>query len=654
MASGRDGWRRGRRGAGGGHGAPGRRREGVVGAGWAALLVSLAVVGIGCGSPVRAVRVDRTTAHRDLARSVVDTGEASWSTREVLLERGLLEDAEDRPEDALADLHAIMVAENADPDLLFALAELSFLHGQRTGQTKYDLAAAIYAYAFLFPEADGAERAGPLDPRLRDAADLYNWSLTSAFATPDGSQFVPSSESRWLPFGYVGIEFDPAELRVGERELYDLVPISEFEVEGLVIRYRRPGVGAPLAASTRPAEGAPSAHDMVAARLRVPVTALLRVPRPREALVAGSPLRGKLDLHTAWEEDTTVVAGETVPLEMEPSAALALTFTDIPVGELELLMFLGKMTGLGEHAPSLVATTPYRKGLVPVVFVHGTASSPVRWADMYNRLHADPELRARYQFWFFRYDSDAPIALSALGLRDALEAAVQALDPEGTDEALREMVLIGHSQGGLLVKMQAIDAGDRIWRSVSTKPLEELDLSDDARSMIRRGMFVEPLPTVSRVVFVATPHRGSFIAASDVLANLARWLTTLPARMTGLSSEMQRNLDAARTPFMPTAVDNMSPGSPFIEGLQSIPIAPGVPAHSIIAVDGEGPVEAGDDGVVAYRSARIDEAVSEIVVRSPHSCQANPHTIEEVRRILRLHVDLPTPPEPRFPRPLAE
>ncbi len=610
-----------------------------MGLGRLVLLAAVCLTMAACGSPIRAVRVDRTAAHRDLTRNVVTTGEPSWATRDVLLERGLLEGVEERPAETIADLHQAMVAENANPDLLFALAELSFLHGQAASKPEYELAATVYAYAFLFPEK-GESRPGPLDPRLRDAADLYNWSLTSAFASKDGREFDPRGGSRWLPFGYVGIEFDPAELRVGDRELYRLVPIAEFEVEGLAIRYRVPGIGAPLAASTRRAADAPPGEDMVAPMLQVPVTALLRIPNPRRALVEGRPFKATLDLHLAWDEESVVIAGEPVPLENEPTAALALTFTDVPVMELEVFSFLGRLTGLGSDAPTLVATTPYREGLIPVVFVHGTASSPVRWAEMYNRLQADPEIRSRYQFWFFRYDSDAPIALSALRLREALGAAVERLDPDGKDPALRQMVVIGHSQGGLLTKMQSISSGDRIWNAVSRKPLDELDLTDETRDLFRRGLFVEPAPEVSRVVFISTPHRGSFVAGSRVIANLARWLTTLPARIGQMSSVLAKNPGVARTTFVPTAVDNMSPGSPFIEGLQQVPVSPSIPAHSIISVDGDGPPEDGDDGVVEYSSAHIDEAESELVVNSPHSCQANPHTMEEVRRILRLHVGL--------------
>ena len=67
-------------------------------------------------------------------------------------------------------------------------------------------------------------------------------------------------------------------------------------------------------------------------------------------------------------------------------------------------------------------------------------------------------------------------------------------------------------------------------------------------------------------------------------------------------------------------------------------MAPGVPRHSIIAVKGDGPVETGSDGVVKYESAHIPDADSELVVRSGHSTQATPATIQEVNRILRLHV----------------
>ena len=127
------------------------------------------------------------------------------------------------------------------------------------------------------------------------------------------------------------------------------------------------------------------------------------------------------------------------------------------------------------------------------------------------------------------------------------------------------------------------------------------------------------------------------MAGRRVLANLTRQLLTLPFALTGVADDIDRNPGAARAGFVPTAVDNMSPGHPFILGLQAIPVVPSVKVNSIIAVEGDGPVEQGDDGVVKYSAAHIEPVESELVVRSGHSVQGNPHAIEEVRRILRLH-----------------
>ena len=96
---------------------------------------------------------------------------------------------------------------------------------------------------------------------------------------------------------------------------------------------------------------------------------------------------------------------------------------------------------------------------------------------------------------------------------------------------------------------------------------------------------------------------------------------------------------AAQTAWhMPTAIDNMDWSNPFLKTLASLPIAPGVEAHSIVAVQGDGPPEEGDDGVVKYTSAHIDGVDSELIVRDGHSTQATPETIEEVRRILYAHL----------------
>jgi len=176
---------------------------------------------------------------------------------------------------------------------------------------------------------------------------------------------------------------------------------------------------------------------------------------------------------------------------------------------------------------------------------------------------------------------------------------------------------------------------------VTRLPFDRLVMPDHTRALMRSITFVEPLPFVRRVIFISTPQRGSYVANNPV----AHWLTrfvTLPIDMVRATSDViTLNKDAislAAIGQAATSVANMRPGSRFIETLAAMPLAPGVASHSIIAVRGEGPFEDGDDGVVAYQSAHRTDTESELVVRDGHSCQANPVTIEEVRRILLEHL----------------
>ena len=94
---------------------------------------------------------------------------------------------------------------------VFALAELSFLYADDGGGRSAYLAAAVDAYAFLFP--NGADRPpSPFDPRVRVATDIYNRALTSAFEDADGHFVMPQSGVEMLPFGTLELTFDPAEL----------------------------------------------------------------------------------------------------------------------------------------------------------------------------------------------------------------------------------------------------------------------------------------------------------------------------------------------------------------------------------------------------------------------------------------------------------
>jgi hypothetical protein len=592
--------------------------------------------------PVGVVRADPREVHHDSARNALSSDEPSRATMNVLQEHNLAELYDDEPEKALAALHVHVNGDSVRGSTLFALAELSFLHAERSKKSSYSLAAAIYAFAFLFPEAPAAPP-DPFDSRLRVATDLYNRGITAAFKVADGFHVELRSGTYTLPFGEIGIAFDETDLRWAGRRLTNLAPVAELSVRGLKARYLQPGIGAPLAATPVTTPGDALADDFLSLSTKVPVTAFLRLERPRSQL-NGSRLEGKLEAYiprtTFASDDNTVVVGDRrVPLEVEPTATLAYALAESPMWEQEFARFFDNLGVGGTQRATLALGEPYRPGKIPVVLVHGTASSVGRWAAMLNRLVNDSRIARHYQFWFFTYETGNPIGYSAMLLRDALQKAVTRLDPDGQDPELQRMVVVGHSQGGLLTKLLVISSGSRLWDASFTRPLEELDVSESTRDLLRRTRFVEPLPFVQRVIFLATPHRGSFLTLTRISDWIAKMIK-LPFAVVGATADIVlRNRDAMANPSIRpiTSLDQMNPSSSYLQALAAIPIVPGVHAHSIIGVKSDGPVEEGDDGVVKYASAHIDGVDSELVVRSDHSVQWAPETIEEVRRILLLH-----------------
>jgi hypothetical protein len=172
--------------------------------------------------------------------------------------------------------------------------------------------------------------------------------------------------------------------------------------------------------------------------------------------------------------------------------------------------------------------------------------------------------------------------------------------------------------------------------------LAEQLMSEESRDMLNRATAIRPLPFVRRVIFLATPHRGSYVAGNWLAHQLGR-LVRLPANMLRFTGDL-----LTANPRLAEAmggragsVYGMTPGSPLVTVLGPAPLAPGVTGHSIIAVKGDGPVEQDTDGVVAYSSAHIEEMASELVVTSGHSVQQTPEAIEEVRRILLEHATRP-------------
>ena len=604
------------------------------------LLLAASALFAGCATPVGTSRVGLREAYQEITVGALNARTTSYETSVVLHRYGLTERFQRDPAGVLALLHQRALREDDRRDLRFALAELSFLYGEHLWESidpaehqlgpDYFLMSSAYAAVYLFgPSRE--EPPGPFDRGFREASDLYNRALGKGLATGQGGRLELRSSVRELPIGRVelAVRTDAFPWPLDRFEAFLLA--DDYSVHGLTVRNRTPGLGVPLMGVLRPEPGSPKG-------LPVPVTAVLNFAAVKTGELSHGAAKATLELYSPFETTSIQVGSRSVPLEADFTAPLAYGLDDPRIWSAGPRRFLGIEKPV---TPGLTLVQPYEPGRIPVVFVHGTASSPVWWAEMFNTLRADPILRTRFQFWFFQYNSNIPVVASALSLRQSLSEMLGKLDPEGKDAALREMVVIGHSQGGLLTKMTAVSTGDRLWRSISDHPVEELNAKPEVKELIRRYLFLEPLPFVRRVVFISTPHRGSFRATGWV-QTLVRKLVTLPGTAIRTTTELFTIRDQVKLPYdvknkLPTSVDGMSPQNPVLLALAEIPVASGVEAHSIIAVQGEGDFTTGNDGVVEYKSAHLEGVASEFIVRSGHSCQGNPLTIEEVRRILLEH-----------------
>ena len=605
-----------------------------------ALLLLSVLLLIGCATPVGVTMVSPREAYQDAYANPLGAGVASDQAKYVLNRYNLLKKFARDPVAAITDLHEKALHDNRR-DILYALSEVSYLYGDQLANSvqqeedrrlapDYFLLSALYAYYFAV-----AERTDPpptaFDQRFRNACDLYNFGLWRGLATGEGQGLVLEGKTRKLPFGQLSISLDTAKLPWKMEDFEKFEPADKYAVRGMSVRNRNPGVGLPLIGIKKASETANSQA--------VPVTAFLRIQGDLASLSAGKATAA-LELYSMQDTSTVLLNNREVPLETDTTSPLAYQLEGAKVWDFGIRAFLGKE--VNKLPDSLYLRDPYRPGKIPVVFVHGTASSPVWWAEMFNTLSFDPLIRQRYQFWFFVYASSKPIAYSAADLRDALSEKLASLDPEGKDAALQQMVVIGHSQGGLLTKLTAVDTGDKLLRSLMGQDLESLTMSDERKAEVRRLLYVKPLPFVKTVIFISTPHRGSF--RSKMWArDLARWFVTLPVTLVRSSMDYYdymtddvKKVMGGKKKIL-TSADGMSPENPLLESLAGIPLAPGVKGHSIIAVKGDGDPKLGDDGVVKYTSAHLDGMESEFVVRGDHSAQLNPLAIDEVRRILVEH-----------------
>jgi hypothetical protein len=254
------------------------------------------------------------------------------------------------------------------------------------------------------------------------------------------------------------------------------------------------------------------------------------------------------------------------------------------------------------------------------------------WRNVINEIETDSVLRRRYQCWAFSYPTGNPPAYSALRLREELQKFRQ-IHPDSKD-----MVLVGHSMGGLLTRMQVTSIDRDDWDVIGRDKAEHFFKNVKPGDLIDRCTIYQANPHIDRAVFICTPHRGSEMAVGT-LGELAIRLISLPVDIVSNATNSlgsSTSIITGESGRMPTSIDGLSPANPSFKIINSRPIE--VPHHSIIGDRGKGDTPDSSDGVVEYWSSHLKSAKSEKIVPGPHGACEMPETLDELRRILHLHL----------------
>ena len=389
------------------------------------------------------------------------------------------------------------------------------------------------------------------------------------------------------------------------------------------------GVGGALTGTIK-ADGAGSGGGLSPEGMAVPVGSIVTFPGEGEAL---------LQLFLVGREDDVDLLGRQIKLAADFSAALS---TLGPQRRPEKTKW-GAMLHPEqfEHRQGLHLTEPFSATKIPVVLVHGFFSSPRTWRRSYLALIKDEQIRENYQFWIFEYPSGYGLARSMRSLRRALEEALDKHDPQRVTPASKDMVMVGHSMGGLLASAMIRSSGDQVWDAMFQRPIDELEVSEKTREELRELTYFRARPEISRVIFIATPHRGSRMTVKP-LGRLAGALIEIPANLIRLQPpgliENLRNDKDIWFAENDTSIETMQPNSWQLELLRGLPMKKGVTYHSIIGDRGKGSGPKCSDGIVAYTSTHIEGAASEVLVPSGHLAQKHPKGHAEIIRILREHL----------------
>src|ERR1700757_5069872 len=275
---------------------------------------------------------------------------------------------------------------------------------------------------------------------------------------------------------------------------------------GLRHEYKMAGEGTPLVVYTKNPEQTPKERHYPTSGITLGITAV------KEARPGQVPL---LKLYESSDPAVVESAGGPDPIAADYTATLAVLYSHAQkVAGSSFESFIRPDDP--RFATGVYLIHPYDPNKIPILFFHGLLGTPLSWQNLTNDLCSDPKILEHYQPWFFLYPTGQPVLESAAQLREDLLATQRLFDPSGSAIASRHVVVVAHSMGGLLAHTLVSDSGDALWNAFANKPLNSLALPPNEKDLVLQYFFFRHQPAIDRVIFLAVPHRGSYLAGGLV------------------------------------------------------------------------------------------------------------------------------------------
>ena len=545
-----------------------------------------------------------------------------------------------------ADLKGMILhtQEHVHPDqfheAVHALAELKYLGAEAAQVHDLQLASELYydsaksAWRYFATPDSGGRRPDPNDPQHRGTSEVYNASSEKLLRIAHGVEKVQLGQSIRMPLSHRQLHFEiPFSSRLlTPDQMGDFEFVSDYQLKNLRSRNTFAGLGVPIIVNRQQSAQREPVEKYYTQGMSFAATLVLRFDDE-------TPAEARWQIFDPRETDGMLVGDTVVPLETDVSTPLARYLSNKDLSLLDTWGYL--RPDRADRVSGLYMVQPYDPDRIPVLMVHGIWSSPMTWMEMFNDLQADPEIRRKYQFWFYLYPTGESLAFSAAKLRKELREVRHDCDPYHRDDRLDQMVVVGHSMGGLISQMLAINSGDTLWSSVSNRSVDDLQASAEVKSEIRSVFFFESNPSVDRIVTIASPYHGSSIS-NRFTQWMSRSFIWLPAKTYQLSRVIFEQDDRSWWESFSsprTSMDSLTKNSGVLRLIRDTQIPDEVKHHNIIGIKRGSSQADWSDGIVAYRSAHCEGASSEKIVRASHSeVHRHPEAVAEVRRILLEHL----------------